>query len=149
MSEQIAAKKELEKFEVKNGITKQAEIMQASINNVSDKGHFENLDKVNEWIKGARKQAEDEATAKTNKELENQREANKDVFKESLGETNKKLEDLLNATKHNDLGIDQKSSEQLQLEQMTAIAKGINSLGDMLQKFEKKEETRKQNMRRV
>ncbi|NCB48414.1 MAG: hypothetical protein EOM55_02140 [Clostridia bacterium] len=144
LSEQVAAKKELEKFETKHGITKQAEIMQASINKVSDKSHFENIDKVNDWLKNARKQAEDEATAKTNKELQDQAAANKDVFKESLGETNKLLKESLETQKHENLGINEQSNEQIQLEQMEGLKRAINSgfesLGKILKGEDKKDD---------
>ncbi len=148
LSEQIAAKKKLENFEVKNGITKQAEIMQASINKVSDKGHFDNLDKLNTFLDAAREEAKTKGTEEAKKQLGDQEASNEKVFKNSLSGLEGKMEELLKAFKHDDTSANQKVFEEAQSKKMDDLIrnldKGFSSLGDVFKEvFNKNEDGKK------
>jgi len=136
LSEQFAAKKNLESFETKHGITKQAEIMQASINNVSDKDHFNNMDKLNTLLAGARTEAEAKGIKENEDEAKKLKEANKDAFKDSLKDTNDLLKQSIKAQKRENVGVDQKEYETAQTLKMEELIRSINggfaSLGEIL-----------------
>jgi len=91
LSEQRAAKKKVEKFETENGITKQAEILHASINNSKDPNYSDNLSKLDGWLSQARRQAEEEGKAAADKDIQKQKEASK----EAMGGTEEKLDKVI------------------------------------------------------
>ncbi len=127
LSEQLAARRNLERFETKHGITKNAEIMQASINNMNNPNHDKNMELLNSYLSNARKEAEDKGIKEAAEQSERQAKANvealENVMKDPIVEMTKVLKDMKTS--------DAKHSALLQRE-LNAVASGLKSMSEFM-----------------
>jgi hypothetical protein len=136
LSEKMAAKANLEKFETEKGITKKAEVMQASINNVSDAKHFENLDKLNAWLEEARAQARAEGVKKGEEEKLAQIDINKKSFK-SMDDKLKDIKDILSSNvKSPNQKVENEEEKATTSQVIRELKDVVNGMSSMTGKFE-------------